>query len=385
MNKVRKDYIDYIRGIIIIGVILVHVGFDELTYFFAASMSVLYVSSGFLTSTKEKPLKELIASRFKKLMLPYFICSIVYGIFEVGRAYYFGYADYKILYPAFLSLIYGSSAKVPLIAGITDVVPKILGDQVQSQNMVNIILPTNCHLWFLPVMFTGSVMFFIYTKYVKKRGIADAVAIALLLGLAYIESIETVVQFPFGLGRGFFACACMIAGLDLKHFAVLEEKKKKCTAVVVSTLIMSVVILGQAYESAPISSIYPLGNVWGVYIYFISGLSMTVLLFFIFKAISTVLSCKWLSDIGKNTMSIYSWHMIFLTLFGIAFSRLFGIPFKLDMFNMAFIPKDYPWVQILVAVLSIMACMLPAYIKQYKKGMHNKVDTESEYHRNQNL
>lgn len=367
MNRERKDYIDYIRAIIIIGVVLVHVGFDELTYFSTACMSVLYVCSGFLTSTKEKPLKELITSRFKKLMLPYFICSTVYGIFEVGRAYYFGYADYKILYPAFLSMIYGPSAKVPLIAGITDAVPKILGSEVQSQNMVNIILPTNCHLWFLPVMFTGCVMFFIYTRYVKKRGIADAVTIVVLLGLAYIESIPTVIQFPFGLGRGFFACACMIAGLDLKHFAVMEEKKKKYSAVTVSALIIGAVLFGHAYESAPIRSIYPFGNIWGVYIFFLSGVSMTVLLFFIFKAISDRLNCKWLSDIGKNTMSVYLWHMIFLTLFGVAAVKLFGIPVEMDIFNMAFISREYPWVRVLVAALSIIACMIPAYIKQYKK------------------
>ena len=146
-----------------------------------------------------------------------------------------------------------------------------------------------------------------------------------------------------------------------------EEKKKKYSAVTVSALIIGAVLFGHAYESAPIRSIYPFGNIWGVYIFFLSGVSMTVLLFFIFKAISDRLNCKWLSDIGKNTMSVYSWHMIFLTLFGVAAVKLFGIPVEMDIFNMAFISREYPWVRVLVAALSIIACMIPAYIKQYKK------------------
>ena len=79
MNCKRTDYIDYLRVMIIVAVVLVHVGFDKVTHFAVMCMTVLYVSSGFLSASEERPMKELIVSKFKKLILPYWYAMFIYG------------------------------------------------------------------------------------------------------------------------------------------------------------------------------------------------------------------------------------------------------------------------------------------------------------------
>lgn len=128
--KKRYEYIDYVKALIIIIVVMVHTGFDMLTPISNVCMIVLVVCSGITLSLKEKPLKEMIVSRFKRIMLPFWGAIAVYSVFEVWRAGYLGYSDYKIAYPGILAMFYGVTAKMPVISGITDP----LGTICQGQN-----------------------------------------------------------------------------------------------------------------------------------------------------------------------------------------------------------------------------------------------------------
>lgn len=361
--KKRYEYIDYVKALIIIIVVMVHTGFDMLTPISNICMIVLVVCSGITLSLKEKPLKEMIVSRFKRIMLPFWGAIAVYSVFEVWRAGYLGYSDYRIAYPGILAMFYGVTAKMPVISGITDPLYEILSYKwaFHTYFSLDAVMPTISHLWFLPAMFVGSVLYFVYTKYVKTRGILDAVTIVVLLWLAYLESPPTVIQFPFNIGRGFLVCACLIFGANLRRWDIFNLNIKGYMIYAVSIVITFSLL--NCIDNGPISiisSIYPLGNIWGMYLLYLEGISVSIFLLFTLKLVSEKVSCQILLDIGKNTMTIYLWHMIFLTIFGLMILRIFGVSAEPDIFFLPFIPESRTDLRLLVDALTVGMCLFIA-------------------------
>ncbi len=361
--KKRYAYIDYAKGITIIMVVLSHVGYQKVDSLSNICMILLFIASGFTFSDKGKSVRELTVSRFKRIILPYWKAVFVYAVFEIWRAGYFGYADYKIFFGGIGSLFYGITCKAPVVPGVTDFLFEIFSYKTHPQGFLDIILPTNGHLWFLPAMFTGSVIFFIYTHYAKKRGLLDVLMMAVLLALAYPESIPDVPQLPFSIGAGFFCCACLIAGLNLRCLDIFALSRKNYLLYVLTAAVT--LVLSCYLDVSPgsfVNSDYPLGNIWGVYLFFLLGVAASVFLLFTLKLISEKIHLQLLLDIGKNTMTIYLWHMIFLTVFGIIVLKIFVVPAELDIYAMAFIPADRTDLRLLVSALSIIACLLLARI-----------------------
>lgn len=364
MEKKRLDFIDYARAVVILTVITEHIGYEGVGWFAILGMAIFYFCSGYTYTDKQKPLKEMIFVRFKKLILPFWGCLTVSGIFEIWRSWYFHYSDFRIAYLNLIYMIYGSGYKVPLISGLTDVALDIFPYYQDTSGFVSVITPTNCHLWFLPAMFTGQVLFIIYMRYVKKRGIWDALAIAALLSLSYIESLQNFPQFPFGLGRGFVAFSCMLAGVYIKKFDIFTLNKRGYFTFAISTLITVIMHISGADEMYPVMSFYGFDGLLGVYLCFISMVSFTIAFLYLFLIIENKVHFRLWLYIGRNTMTIYLWHLPFLTLYSMLFAKIFGIEVEPFRYHMSLISLDHWGILLAVVALTVATCLLIEFAKQ---------------------
>jgi len=367
MSK-REAFIDYGKALMIILVIAFHVGFDTLEKISYIMMIYFFLVSGYTYVVKKKSLKDRIISRFKTVLIPFWILMAVYAIVEIIRGSLLGYGGTEMIVPSFIGAIYGSSHNLPFIKGISEGIVEIMSYKPQDAGFVDVILPTNCHLWFLPAMFCGSVIFFIYIEKVKRTKIKDTLFIIFCVLIASLETLPFMIQLPYGLGRGFLAAASMLVGYILKEKDVFNIKGKFNLLYLLVLVITIVCYYLGGKDAALVRSVYGPYGMIGTFIVFIGGVTATIIILKLLKPLNNINKDNIILDIGRNTMFIYSWHMIFLNLIALIFLVLFKIMPERDIYFMKIIPSDYKALMILTIVLSILACMVVIKIKNRIKN-----------------
>ncbi len=84
MEKKRLDYLDMVKGIGIILVVIGHseyLAYDALTVISAFHMPLFFIISGMLiyhTGEEKRPMKQILLRKLKSIMLPYVIFSLIY-------------------------------------------------------------------------------------------------------------------------------------------------------------------------------------------------------------------------------------------------------------------------------------------------------------------
>lgn len=287
----------------------------------------------------------------------------VYAIVEIVRGSLLGYGGTEMIVPSFIGAIYGSSHNLPFIKGISEGIVEIMSYKPQDAGFVDVILPTNCHLWFLPAMFCGSVIFFTYIEKVKRTKLKDTLFIFICVLIASLETLPFMIQLPYGLGRGFLAAASMLAGYILKEKDVFNIKGKFNLLYLLVLVITIVCYFLGGKDAALVRSVYGPYGMIGTFIVFIGGVTATIIILKLLKPLNNINKDNIILDIGRNTMFIYSWHMIFLNLIALIFLVLFKIMPERDIYFMKIIPSDHKVLMILTIVLSILACMAVIKIK----------------------
>ena len=99
--------------------------------------------------------------------------------------------------PSLLNTVYGSGI-VPFIGGVFDKIKVIMSYKAQPQTGVDLILPSNCHLWFLPAMFTGYIIFTFLVKAGRNNHLLKAVSVfsLILFFVSFGLDIVPFVQSP---------------------------------------------------------------------------------------------------------------------------------------------------------------------------------------------
>lgn len=271
----RNNYIDYAKALCIVLVVFIHTGFSVLNNIVLFAMPIFFAATGYTFSFGKRSFRQNIILRFKSIMLPYFLLMLFYTLIEIFRANLFGYGDIRIAYPALANTIYGSGI-IPLNGGIFDKLKVIMSYKAQPQVGVDLILPSNCHLWFLPAMFTAYVIFVLLVKIGRRNLLLKA---AVLLGLVLFASAEVVFpqlcQLPFGMGRGAMGAAFMLFGFLLRDYNLLENKSKAyyvSTNIFALALFVGALLIGSD-GSAFVRSVYGPYGVSSVFVTFIGGAS----------------------------------------------------------------------------------------------------------------
>lgn len=313
MNDTKRiDYLDYVKAMCVFMVLIAH---RELRTegLGAFCIPAFFLLAGYTFSVMQDNFKKFAVKKIKRLLFPYWVTMLIYGFEEVIRSKLFGYENIKVFAITIITTIYGSSANFPkqgmLGQYFLEIVP------FNNIENINLILPTNGHLWFLPAMFSANILFYFVVKYRKPSWLTDLAIICLLLLLAGIETIPHMIQLPYGLGRGFFGAAIMLVGYILKEKEFLNNTKIKYQIIgLLLTVPISIlsIIFGYACDGMMLSYYGP-HIIWSVFISFACGVSFTYVVILICKFIK-YLPLKhvhrFLSMTGKNSMIIYLLHMV---------------------------------------------------------------------------
>lgn len=370
----RNHFIDYAKALCIVLVVFIHTGFSALNNIILFAMPMFFATTGYTFTIGKRTLRQNIVIRFKTIMLPYFLLMLFYALLEMLRANLFGYGDAKIAYAALLNTIYGSGI-IPF-DGVFEKLKVIMSYKAQPQTGVDLILPANCHLWFLPAMFTAYVIFSSLVKSVRRSHPAKALAVFSLLVFASAEVVfPKLCQLPFGIGRGAIGAAFMLFGFWIKDYKLLENKSGRYY---VLTNILALALFAGALHfgsdgSAFVRSVYGPYGAWSVFATFIGGAAGSWFLLSVCRIMEKLpvdRLKKLLSYTGRNVMTVYAWHMAVKFLFDAVYVCLikksdFSV---LDEYKMGLIPQTSMNFMLFEAVAIIVICLLCSKIANKMKS-----------------
>lgn len=370
----RSNYIDYAKALCIVMVVFIHTGFSALNNIILFAMPLFFAATGYTFSMGKRSFGENIIIRFKSIMLPYFLLMLFYTLVEMLRAKLFGYGDARVAYPALINTVYGSGI-IPLNGGIFDYLKEIMSYKAQPQTGVDLILPANCHLWFLPAMFTAYLIFSSVVKFVRKNHLSKILVVICLILFASVEVVfMQTYQLPFGLGRGAIGAAFMLFGFWIKEYKLLENKSKRYY--IITNILALVIFVGALYSgsdgSALVRSIYGPHGVLSVFATFVGGVAgiwLIMSLCMIIEKLPTKQIKKLLSYTGRNVMTVYSWHMAVKFLFDAVYICLIKASdfSMLDEYKMGLMPQNSMCFMLFEAIAVISICLLfPKIRKKYK-------------------
>ena len=367
----RYNYVDYAKALCIIIVVFIHTGFSALNNIILFAMPLFFMATGYTFSLGKRSARESIAIRFKTIMVPYFLLMLFYTLLEMLRATLFEYGNASIAFPSILNTVYGSGV-VPFDNGIFEELKVIMSFKAQPQTGVDLILPTNCHLWFLPAMFSAYTIFVLTVNATRRNHLIKILTVCCLLLVAASEVVFTQLwQLPFGLGRGALGAAFMLFGFWIKDYKALENKSK--LYFVATNLLAAVIFVGALLSgsngSAFVRSVYGPYGALSVFISFIGGAAGIWLLLSLCIGIENLPLQKlksFLSFIGKSAMTVYAWHMAVKFIFDAFYLCVikksdFSL---LDEYNMGLMPQSSTWFMIFEAVSVIAICLLLSKLKQ---------------------
>lgn len=357
--KTRENFLDYGKGLGIISIVLLHVGLPYVAYSVFLSMAFFFFSSGYTSKKSDIPFKEYALKKFKILMLPYYLLTLFYGLFELFRANYLEYSDCRVILVALLNMVYGSG-ELPYIPNISEYINSLLFIRAfPVLNRTETILPTTCHLWFLPALFCASLLFYIYINKIRKNKWNDLAAVVILIFLASLESVG-YPQLPYGLGRGFWGCACMIVGCNARESNFFTTSTRKLLIFFISFILFLLSLHFKAYNASLIISAYGDNGVFSVLNTIIGGTSGSIIVCLIFKKLDEHLNGKdsIFLYIGRNTKPIYLWHMFFLNCYTMLLLKVTSTEPALSIYLDMILPETWYLPMIFIAFISIATIIL---------------------------
>ena len=357
----RELMFDYAKFFLILLVILDHIQLTN-SLLDVWPLGAFFFISGYFYKRGRRTFGEFAKNRFQRLIIPFWAALLVNGLFELFRANYFGYCDSTIIVYPLLHAIWGSNfVPVPSFLDLSFLSP--IPYREVGQGFIEVGTPSTGLLWFLPAMFTGSLMFYVYQEKLRRAPWNDAIAILVLLLLCFGETLVFgAVELPWGIGRGFFVCACMIVGRDLKSVDLFNKPRVLApTAVICLAVSLGLDNIG-LMVGAFIPAFYGTSGFLSMVTLFVGSSCATVTFLALMKLFASfVKTCKPLLYIGESTMAIYLWHIPCITLFAVAFKELFGMPITLEYWLLPLIPAEYVGFKLIAIVGSIGLCVLLNY------------------------
>lgn len=347
-EKVRIRYWDYIKGLCLIMVLFNH--FQIINHFYAPvyntiaffHLGAFFVAAGFFFNPEKRTFAENVKTRFKGTMLPFWIACVVYAFFEMFRATWMNYLQLKnIPVDTGLSMVWGSLC-LPKIEFLQKIFTPFL---IQTEIRINDfqpMLPSMVHLWFLPAMFTASVMFYFLAGKTLKNHWIKVVTVVVLVALGTVESISPLIgQLPWGLTRGFVGAALMLCGFWIKQYKLLEIKN--IPVIIISILLCIGITILIVLSNTPASWVIFPKTYYGPALIFIGSICGTWCYLWLFKAFDK-LKVEWpkaaIEWVGKYSMEIYLWHILIRDTLAYIYLHIRGIEPVRDPFLYCLLPDD---------------------------------------------
>lgn len=326
MNKKRIEWIDNMRGICMILVILHHSGAPEeyqkfLSPFF---LSGFFFISGYLfdNSNKDFDWKLKLIRIFETLVIPYFIYWAISYFLIAGYTEVWQKGNYDIFVPFFKDLFLGKK------------------------------------LWFMSALIVSEIVLVFILPLIRKNSIVIAVIAFSFIGLWYFTPLSKFgVFYPWYINNACIAIFFMLCGVLFRKTKILEQDKLLCyTAFIYITLFIADIYL----------------DITGIM--FATNYFNNILIFIVY-AIAGILGLVYLCKryiFGENILSYYGRNSLLIYFFC---NQTIILCFKITS------TIDINW-YIKSLIITLMVCIaitIPVYISNklfpWMCGKFNRVST----------
>ena len=198
----RLEYIDIAKGIGMIMVVLGHIRIlPDLVYriIFSVHMPLFFILSGYcFTFRPEEKIRTFFKKNARQLLLPYFLTSCIIVILKVIVALIQGYDILKTLEGWWLTIIYGSGARIP-------------------GQLEDLLIPIGA-IWFLLALFIGRMLLkcILYSRVPWLWSL-------ILFFAGYVTA--DYFWFPFSIQPGLCSVLFLYIGYAIKQGDMFDQKK----------------------------------------------------------------------------------------------------------------------------------------------------------------
>ncbi len=296
-GKVRLDFVDVAKGMMILAVVFSHTWFansDILGDFLPFSMPVFFFLSGYTYKPGRGYLSN-VGKRVKTLLIPYFVfCSICNLFYPVYAA-----LVKQISFMQFMNLQKWSALWLAVL-------------KADSFNM-----SMSTPMWFLVALFTASVIFFAIADHTRESFLKTLVAVVILVVIAVVIDVLKKGTLPWFVDLAPYAAAVMLMG---SYFGNNKLYVKLTAKGVVEGIILLAVaeILNHFFWGSARTSIVQYietGEWYGVITAFIIAITGCVGTLLVAKLVDMIPGInrlfRWL---GKNSLWILCIHYCFIML-----------------------------------------------------------------------
>lgn len=331
-KKVRLNWIDVAKGICILAVILGHMGETKIdNIVFAFHLTTFFVLSGYTLKT-DKLDKNYAASKFKRLLIPYFVTCLCILLADIANL-------------IIIKHIYSISVISTSI--VNDLIRTFFASG-SIKSFGNIVLPSRIGgIWFFPALFFALIICKLIINKVQRYRTRFGISLA----LAFIGMITAkYIWLPFSIQSAMFACPFIIFGKYLQECKILEKIKAKEII-----LFLVVFIFGYITNKNMISFATASMRDWifTPIIGIISSIIIIKLSMFIEKS-------KVLKYIGTNSLYVLCTHIFLLECGGYYIIKLYN--------KLGIEPKIY-----FTVIIHVILCLIAtAIINIIKNNLCNK-------------
>ncbi|MBR4670956.1 MAG: acyltransferase family protein [Butyrivibrio sp.] len=201
-TKPRTEYIDIARGIVIILMLIGHSGAPDIitTLIYGFHMPFFFILSGFLYNREkweEKGLKNLVVSKFKAYIIPYFVlCGINIGL--------------ELIY----DLMSGYSFEDFSQEGVRSILWALYSYSTKAR------MGTSVPLWFLPCIFLSTIV--VWAVFKLRSRAARCLMLMAFWGVNLILGALKSPILPWHIGIALIGAGFMMAGYYIRK--VLDNK-----------------------------------------------------------------------------------------------------------------------------------------------------------------
>ena len=258
----RVDWVDTLKFIGILSVILGHINFPLNGFIYTWHMPLFFMISGFFIKF-EISFKDFVVKNFKRLMIPYFIFSII-GLFAEILKRHLLHRD---------ALDYTHEIKGIFI----------------DMDFTGLCNTYAFVLWFLPALFFARIFLYFIKNKIPSLPLQSLVVILLFI-------ISFYVDLPFGIDNALNSLIFIYAG------NIIFDKKMPSVLVLLSGVVLALICLfGSSLNLDMASKVYSnkfLNVLWAI--------SFAHVLIFCIKNIR--LNSKFIKIWGGNTMLLFILH-----------------------------------------------------------------------------
>lgn len=264
----RKLYVDYIKAIGIILVILGHINFANShlgikEWIYAFHMPLFFFATG-LVIRQRKLDAEFLQKKFKVLIIPYIIWGLIYSRLSLRNTAYIGYGSYETL----------SRAK------------------------------TLTSLWFLPAMFFAVILTQLVFQICKKA--YQRFVAMFILGIAGINIPFISIGYPLCIDVAVLAATFILFGFFIE---TILSNKSTVQIVIITVVGATTTLLYRINEVQQSTNVLLAKRYTGNHIlFFLVAIGGCLMVYGFSRLIDNGQNKKIISFIGSNTLGIFAVH-----------------------------------------------------------------------------